>query len=349
MRLAAIETLTKVGTDEGAEALLEVAASGSGASQKAAREGLAVMAGPRVDEIVAARAASGDVSSRVAAISVLGKRRTTGAAQTLLGYAASDSDEISRAAFGALVDVADAVDVTAMVDLIAKTKSPAARDSGVTALRAALAVARDKDATGAVVVGRMKTADAETCIALLSTLDALGGTAALAAVCDAAQATDEALSNAGIRTLGNWPDFEAAETLIAIASKPETSLTHYVLAVRGALRLIGAAESVPLDDRITLCLAVLDKARRDDEKRQAIAVLGTLPGAKAIDRLSELLANDALKTEAAMATVDLAGRLAATDREAAKALAQKIRDMNVSDEINRRADGVISGRGWRRR
>ncbi|MEN6427672.1 MAG: HEAT repeat domain-containing protein [Phycisphaerales bacterium] len=349
VRLAAIETLTKVGTDEGAEALLEVAASGSGASQKAAREGLAVMAGPRVDEIVAARAASGDVSSRVAAISVLGKRRTTGAAQTLLGYAASDSDEISRAAFGALVDVADAVDVTAMVDLIAKTKSPAARDSGVTALRAALAVARDKDATGAVVVGRMKTADAETCIALLSTLDALGGTAALAAVCDAAQATDEALSNAGIRTLGNWPDFEAAETLIAIASKPETSLTHYVLAVRGALRLIGAAESVPLDDRITLCLAVLDKARRDDEKRQAIAVLGTLPGAKAIDRLSELLANDALKTEAAMATVDLAGRLAATDREAAKALAQKIRDMNVSDEINRRADGVISGRGWRRR
>ncbi|MEN6576039.1 MAG: HEAT repeat domain-containing protein [Phycisphaerales bacterium] len=349
VRLAAVEALTRVGTDEGAEALLEVAVSGSGTSQKAAREGLAVMAGPRVDEIVAARAASGDMSSRVAAISVLGKRRATGAAQTLLGYAASDNDEISRATFGALVDVADAVDVTTLVDLIAKTKSSTARDSGVAALRAALAVAKDKDATGAMVVGKMKSADAETRIALLSSLDALGGTAALAAVCDAAQATDEALSSTGIRTLGNWPDFEAAETLVAIACKPETSLTQYVLAVRGALRLIGVAQSAPLDDRITLCLAVLDKARRDDERRQAIAVLGMLPGAKAIDRLAELLKNDALKTEAAMATVDLASRLAMTDREAAKALAQKIRDMNVSDEINRRADAVISGRGWRRR
>jgi HEAT repeat protein len=216
-------------------------------------------------------------------------------------------------------------------------------------LRAALAVAKDKDATAAVVVGRMKTADAETRIAMLTCLDALGGTAALAAVCDAAQSPDEALRETGIRTLGNWPDFEAAETLAVIASKTDTSLTHYVLAVRGALRLIGASQSAPLEDRITLCLAVLDRARRDDERKQAIAVLGTLPGQKAIDRLSDLVKNETLKTEAAMALVDLAGRMAATDREAARSLAQKIRDMNISDEINRRADGVISGRGRPRR
>ena len=172
---------------------------------------------------------------------------------------------------------------------------------------------------------------------------------ALAAVCEAAQSPDEALCDAGIRTLGNWPDFEAAETLVAIASKPETSLTHYVLAVRGALRLIGAGESAPMDERVTLCLATLDHARRDDEKRQAVATLGALPCQKAIDRLLELIKNEALKTEAALATVDLAGRMAATDRQAARTLAQKIRDMNISDEVNRRADGVLSGRGRGRR
>lgn len=360
VRLAAIETLTKIGTDEGAEALLEVAITWSGSPQKAALDGLAVMAGPRVDEVIAQRACPFIVDSpglptamlvkgRVTAIGLLGKRRAPGAAETLLGYASEENEDISRAAFGALVDVADMVDVTALTDLVAKTKTPAVRESGVAALRAALAVAKDKDATAEAVLSKMKTADAETRIAMLSCLDALGGTAALAAVCDAAQSADDALREAGIRTLGNWPEFEAAETLAVIASRTETSLTHYVLAVRGALRLVGASQSAPLEDRTTLCLALLDRARRDDERRQAIATLGTLPGPKAIDRLQELLKSETLKTEAGMALVDLAGRLTMTDRNAARSLAQKIRDLNISDEINRRADGVISGRGWRRR
>ncbi len=73
-----------------------------------------------------------------------------------------------------------------------------------------------------------------------------------------------------------------------------------------------------MEQRITLCLAILDNARRDDEKRQAIAVLGTLPCQKAIERLQELIKNEALKTEAALATVDLAGRMIPTDQRRRK-------------------------------
>jgi hypothetical protein len=36
--------------------------------------------------------------------------------------------------------------------------------------------------------------------------------------------------------------------------------------------------------------------------------------------------------------------MATTDRQAAGELAQKIRDLNISDEVNRRADGVMKGR-----
>lgn len=349
VRLAAIDALTNVGADDGAEALFEVAVAGSGSTQRAAREGLALVAGPRVDEILADHAASGDASRRAVAIGVLGKRHMPGTAQTLLGYAADDNADISRAAFVALVDVADEADVQTLADLVAKAKSGPVRDSGVTALRAALANAKDKDAAATAVIDRMKTADAQAKVAMLTSLDALGGLTALAAVCDAAQSPDEALCEAGIRTLGNWPDFEAAETLISIASKPSTSLTHYVLATRGALKLIGASESAPMDQRVTLCLAALDNARRDDEKRQAVATLGALPCQKAIDRLMDLVKDGALKNEAALASLDLAGRMLMTDRQAARSLAQKIRDMNISDEINRRADAVLSGRGRGRR
>jgi HEAT repeat protein len=344
VRLAAIETLTKIGTDDGAEALFQIAVAGSGATQKSARESLALIAGPRVEETIAAYAAAGETNARAVAIGLLGKRRAAGTAETLLAYAADADEQISRAAFAALVDVADQVDAATLANLVAKAKSGGPRDSGVAALRAVLTAAKNKDATAEAVINRMKTADADARVAMLSSLDASGTIAALATVCEAAQSADEALSDAGIRTLGNWPSFEGAETLVAIASKPETSLTHYVLAVRGALRLIGASESAPMDQRVTLCLATFDKARRDDEKRQAVATLGALPCQKAIDRLQDLIKNETLKTEAALATVDLASRMAATDRQGARTLAQKIRDMNISDEVNRRADSVISGR-----
>ncbi|MGE5297075.1 MAG: HEAT repeat domain-containing protein [Solirubrobacterales bacterium] len=344
VQLAAIETLTRIGTDDGVEALLPVAVGGSGEAQKAAREGLALIAGPRVDEAISAHAAAGEANVRAVAIDLLGKRHMPEAAKTLLAYAGDADEQISRAAFAAIVDVADAVDVSTLADLLAKAKSGGPRDSAVTALRAVLSAAKDKDAAAEAVVNRMKAADADVKIAMLSSLDASGTTTALAVVCEAAQSADGALSDAGIRTLSNWPSFEGAETLVAIASKPETSLTHYVLATRGALRLISVGDSAPMDQRVALCLATFDHARRDEEKKQAVATLGALPCQKAIDRLGELIKVDALKTEAALATVDLAGRMLFTDRDAAKALAQKIRDMNISDEVNRRADAVISGR-----
>jgi NAD-dependent DNA ligase len=62
-----------------------------------------------------------------------------------------------------------------------------------------------------------------------------------------------------------------------------------------------------------------------------------------------LVKGETMKTEAALATVDLAGRMMATDRQAARTLAQKIRDMNISEEVNRQTDAVISGRGRGRR
>jgi len=342
VRLAAIETLTKIGTDDGAEALLPIAVAGSGPAQRAAREGLATMAGPRVEEAIAAYAAAGRPETRVVAIGLLGKRRAAGTAEILLSYASDADEQIARAAFAAMADVADTIDAATLADLVAKAKAGGPRDNGVTALRAVLSAAKDKDAAGQAVIDRMKTADAGARIAMLTALDASGTIAALAVVCDAAQSPDEALSDAGIRTLSNWPSFEAVETLVALVSRPQTPLTHYVLATRGALRLIGASESAPMDQRVAMCLATFDKARRDDEKRQAIATLGALPSPKTIERLQELLKNEAFKTEAALAMVDLAGRM--TDRQAARELAQKIRDMNISEEVNRRAEAVLSGR-----
>jgi HEAT repeat protein len=344
VRLAAIETLTRIGGDEAAEALLKIAVDEEGAVQKAANTGLSVMVGPRVEDIIKARAASGDVNARVVAIGLLGQRRAAGSLESLLAYAGDNNSQISAAAFKALPAVADSKDIPTLADLLAKTENGGARQNAVAALRAVLAKTTDKDAAAQVMINKMNASGKEVKLLMLSTLNALGGPVALKTVTDAAKSSDEALRDAGIRTLSEWPDFEAAEILLDIATNPETTLTHHVLAVRGALRLIKSSNSAPLDDRVKLCFYAFDNARRDEEKKLAISVMGSLPSEKVATRLLELAKDESLKTEAGLAGVELAGNMLRTNRQAARDLAQKIRDLNISDEINSRADRIIKGR-----
>ncbi len=344
VELAAVDVLTRIGCDSSAEILMDKAVNGSGAVQKAAKAGLALMAGPRVDEVIAAQAKSGPKDVRVVALGVLGKRGLPGTTEALLQYAAEGDEDIRSAAFDALVDVADQVDVATLADLVVATKTEKVRRSGVAALEAALGKATDKDAAAQIMVAKMKGADTDAKVALLGCLDALGGPAALNAVVGATTSSNDKVKDAAIRTLANWPDYAATEKLLAIAGEPQTSLTHYVLAMRGALRLIGTSDNVAMDDRVASCFKAFDLARRTDEKRQAIATMASLPSAKVAERLLNLAQDEAFKNEAGMAAVDLAGRMIRGNRDAARELAQKIRDLDISDEINRRADAIIRGR-----
>jgi hypothetical protein len=61
-------------------------------------------------------------------------------------------------------------------------------------------------------------------------------------------------------------------------------------------------------------------------------------------RLLELAQNGDLKTEAGLAGVECAGNMLATDRQAAQDLARKIRALDISSQVNRRADNVLRGR-----
>jgi len=343
VKLAAIEALARVGGDEAAESLLEIAA-GQGAVAKAARDGLAVMVGPKVEDVIKTAAASGNVDRRVVAIGLLGERRTPGAVESLLSYAGDADGNISAAAFKAVAAVAGSGDIAVLAGLLAGTKSDQARQNAVATLKSVLAKCSDKDAAAKVVIKQMEASSPQARLSLLTTLNALGGPAALRAVTEAARSSDEALREAGIRTLGDWPDYEAAQVLLGIASGPQTSLTHHVLAIRGAVRLIKAGTNAPLSDRADLCFSAFDYARRDEEKKQAISAMGSVPDKKVAERLLELVKNDALKIEAGLAAVELAGNMARTDRQAAQDLAQKIRDLNLSDEINRRADDLTRGR-----
>ncbi|MBN2182177.1 MAG: HEAT repeat domain-containing protein [Sedimentisphaerales bacterium] len=347
VRLAAIDALTMLADSAAAESLFDIAVNGFGYAKRAALAGLAIMKGPDVEVLIKANSLSGDVQSRVTAIDLLGQRHVSDSVKSLLILAAEQNEDINAAAFAALENFADSLDIATILDLLVRTKSGKARYSGIVTFRAMLSKARDKDAAAKIIIEKTENADSQTKLLLLGTLDALGGSRALKAVAEAAKSSDENTCNIGIRTLSNWPDYEAAKILLEIVSKPETSLTHYVLATRGVLQLIQTSETTPLEVRASDCINAFDNARRDEEKRQAISTMALLPAKKVADKLMELVKDEKFKEEAALAAVQLSAVMLTTDRQAARELAQKIREMNISDDINRRAESVISGRGFR--
>lgn len=341
VRLAAIQALSRLGCDEGAGALLELAVGAQGETQKAAREGLARMAGPLVDEALLTCAASGKPENRAVAIGLLGERQVSGIAEKLVAYAAEEDEKVSAAALKALGDVASANDVASLAGLLAGAKSVEARKSGEAALKSALGKAADKEAAAKLVVEKLNGAQPEGKLALIRTLSGAGSATALKAATEAAQATDDTVREAGIRTLSNWPNFEAGAPLLEVASKADLPMPQYVLAMAGAIRLVKESKSAPLDKRTELCLAVLDKARRPDEKKMAIAALGSLPGPQASDRLLKLVQEPEFKVEAGLAAMELAGNMWRTDKNAAKKLAEDIRKLDISPEVNNSADQLL--------
>ncbi len=368
--LAAANTLSQLGTESSANALLDAAVNGRGSVQRAAQGGLAVMSGPQADALVKTKAESGDSKARAVAIDLLGQRRSEGTVKLLLAYAGDADETVSAAAFQAMVNVADAIDIAALTDLVVKTRNDGARRAGVTALKAVLAKAQDKEAAGKIIVERMNRAEGQTRLALLGSLTSVGGATALKAVTDAAQSSDETVRDAGIRTLSEWPDYEAVPALVDIASNARAPLNHHVLAVRGALRLISlqqpmgrrmgqmgaprmgrrmgpSMDTTQIESRASLCMTILDQARRVEEKRQVVATLATLPCERSGNRLLDLVKDETLKNEAALAAVNLAGAMLRTNRQAAQELAKTILDMNVSADINDQADAIVSGRGTR--
>ncbi len=343
VRMAAIDTLTMLADATSAESLFETAVKGSGPDKEAAFNGLVIMKGPSIEALIKTNALTGDVPSRVIAIELLGERHISDAVKNLLMLATEENQDISAAAFSALTNFSGSLDVETMVDLLSRAKSDKARRSGVTTLRAVLAKTPDKESALKYITEKMGKSEPQIRLTLLGSLNSLGGPAALTTVVEAAKSPDETTCDAGIRTLSNWPDYDAVRILLDIASNPKTSLTHYVLATRGALQLIQTSESAPLEARASDCIYAFDNARRDEEKRLAISTMAFLPAIKVSDKLQELFKDANFREEAALAAVQLATSMLRMDRQTARDLAQKILDMNISEDINRRAESVLSG------
>ena len=192
-----------------------------------------------------------------------------------------------------------------------------------------------------LLVALLASAPASRATALYDTLAILGGDEALSAVIKAASSGPDEARDAALRALAGWQDFAAAKPLLAIAADPQIGKVHSVLALQGVARLIQAADKGTPAERVETALAGLKTAQRPEEKRSMLAALASVADPKAVEALKLLLADPALKADAAQSALALAESLPRPGRTLAKSLAQAVKDSGPSPEMLGRAEAIL--------
>ncbi|MCX5654540.1 MAG: HEAT repeat domain-containing protein, partial [Planctomycetota bacterium] len=336
VRMAAYGALRKLGGAAEVELLAQAAAKGQDAETDAARLALVQMSGKDVNAAMAAAVAKGDPKVRVEVIKAVAVRKTSDAASALVS-AMGDADATVRLeAIKAVENIGNEQALPALIAALAKAQGEeqqAAEKSFLTVC----ARAANKDAALQAVLSALPGASTPARVSLIKALGKLGGPKALAAVKAALKDSDEAVHEAAVRSLADWPDMAAAPDLLAIA-KTDAKEANQVLALRGYLRLAALPERTT-EERISMCREALAVTKREDVKRLILGVLAEVNLPQALAMAMPMLEDNALKNEAAVAVVKIAKSLgnnvpaeAKPALEAAKTISKDKRVIADADE-----------------
>jgi HEAT repeat protein len=337
VRLAALDRLGQIGSAACIPVLFQAATTGSASTQKAAVAALARIPDPGAGVAIAKMAGQGEPKSRVVAISTLARRNDQPACPKLLDYAGDPNPEVSAAACAALAKLGTDNELEGLIRLVLAGKTPGA----AAALQEVATRSHDKSVAAQKIIVLTQTAAPQQLAPLFDILALLGGKEALTAVSMSAGSGNEEVKDAAIRALANWPDFPAAQALLVIASDPNATRVHSVLAIQAVARLVKSSDKEPAAARLKVALAEMNKATRDEEKKLLLSALASVPDSKAADALKPFLGVPQYQKEAGLAALTLADALRKTDKPAARDLAQAVKNAGISDEITRRADAIL--------
>jgi HEAT repeat protein len=285
-------------------------------------------------------AGEGEVKSRAAAIHALADRNDSAALPALLKFASDSDAGVSGAACAALGRMGTDKEIEPLGRLVLDGKTPGAE----AALHAVAGRARDKAEAAKKLVAMAQTTTAaqpQGLAAVFKTLIVLGGGEALNSISQSAASANPEVKDAAIRALANWPDFAAAKSLLAIAAAPNTTQVHNVLALQGVVRLVKSSDHEPAAARLDAAQAAWSAARRNEEKKLVLSAVASIPLAASAEFIKPLLKDPNFKSEAGLAGMALAEGLLKTDKPAAKALAQAVKDASPSAETGGKADAIL--------
>lgn len=310
VRVAAMSALGRLGQAEDVAGLARAAAASSGAEKEAARRALARLPGDGVNDAIIQALEAGSPAVRVELLPVLSRRAITNALPAILKFARAPEPEVRRAALKAAQTLAGAREAEPLIQLVQAASSDVDRDTAEAAL---LAVSQREPGAclGPVLTALPKSAP-ETQVCLLHVLAAISGPRALQAMVAAAQNGSGPVQREALRLISEWSDPAAIEPLLHMAETTRVPLDR-TLALRGLIRLAAGGDEAPVSvdvfDRIWRLTA------NTEEKRLFLGAVATVarPDPGLVSLAARGLEDAAVRNEAVLAVVTLAGKLKAAD------------------------------------
>jgi len=344
LRLTAIGALDRLGNPSSVPVLLTAAADPDADVAQAALSALARMPGNEVDAAVPDRLATASGKNRQVLITLAGQRHIDRALPAIL-TSAGDSDPAVRGAaiqaIGILGTDAQAAD---LVRLLQATQNAKERGDIEMALLAISGRTGARSVPSVLPLARND--DIALRIIALHVLGSAGGPDALAAVQSAIQDKDETVQDEAVRTLSTWPnnwpeDSSVAQPLLTLA-KSDAKLSHQVLALRGYLQYLHSDKQLKNDDKLAKVNDVLPLTKRPEEKRLAIAAIGTIPTPAALEMLVTYAEEPAVSEDACSAIVKLAASpIPAVTQDQRKKALQLAIDKSTSNPTKREARRLL--------
>jgi HEAT repeat protein len=285
-------------------AVAAIAAGDDTAEQAAARAALARFPGKTVDQALGDGIPGAPVKVKREMIRAAGERGSTAAAPALLRTARDSDNDVRRESLKALANVGGASEISGLVALVV---TPAQADDRAEAAHSLGAVLRRSDSSRIkdVLSAYSQASDLEVRTAFMRVMGQSGSPDVLEILRRGAKDQDASIARAAILALGDWPDTKTVPDLLDVA-RTSGNPAHQVLAVRGAVQLIGLPNPArPNQESAKLLADAMGLARQAAEKRAILALLPRYPVKESLDLAAAYASDPEVAAEAKAAVARL--------------------------------------------
>jgi hypothetical protein len=321
--------------------LAEAAAGARGTEQKAARDSLYRLRGPKVDQTILDAIGTAKVGAKTELITSVGKRNINTGVETLLRTAKDPDRKVRTESFRVLKVVAAPEHLPALVQLLIEAGSSSDRSECQKTIAAVAHRIEDRNKQAQAVLAALPDVkQTQSRCALLGVLGKIGDNSALPVLGASLKDKNAEIQTAALRSLAEWPTAEPLLDLLNVAETSENKL-HRILALRGFVRLLALESKRPAEKTLELYRKAMGLAPDASEKRRVLSGLANAKSCGALEMATTYLEDKSLSREAEYAVVKIAEGIAGDFPDLARQTLEAIIERTKNDTLRNQAQEIL--------
>jgi HEAT repeat protein len=342
VRIAAYDALAEIGDGSTATMLcnaLEKAQTKTEAD--AIMASLLRLKGERSSRAILNAISDSAPSTKIQLIQLIRDRGYAPAVQQLFELCRSNDASVAGAALRAVGALASYPSMPQLLDLLVDLPGRTVQAQAFRAVTTVIGRSdRRREDISRLIQGRLdSTTTTPARCSLLRLLSAVPDDMSLQSLKTASEDSDPSVQDAAIRTLAGYPDPAAIDVLLKVF-QISGNRAHRAAALRGCVRLL-KADGIPPQRAVRSYQQLVAHTSTAAEKKLILSGLAAVQHPAALGIAQDLMGDDAVKTEAALALVSIAQNTVAIDPARAAAAAKLILGDSSHHNIHPQARAVI--------